>query len=272
LSKQGISADARSRIAEFLAVPDLDEVALNTGHHQRLIFVAAHFRREVTSTVLWLLNHGLQIQCFKVTPYRSGHDLFLNIEQIIPTPEAREMMISMAVKEAEEKNAGDELKQRHKLRLQFWQHCLEAFKQSKCSLFDHISPAKDHWLNAGSGFSGVVYTLIFGKKEARIQIEMMRREGRENTFIFNHLLHQKSSLESAFGADLEWLPLADKKACRIAYSLEIEGYNPENWPHIIAWMIAHMTALELALKTPLKQAIQALREQPEQTATEAPVP
>jgi hypothetical protein len=265
LSKQGISADARSQIAEFLEVPDLDEVALNMGNHQRLIFVAAYFRREVTSTVLWLLNHGLQIQCFKVTPYRSGNELFLNIEQIIPTPEAKEMMISMAVKEAEEKNAGAELKHRHKLRLHFWQQCLEAFKNSKCSLFNNISPAKDYWLNAGSGFSGVPYTLIFGKKEVRIQIEMMRREGRENTFIFNHLLEQKSIIETAFGADLEWLPLEDKKACRIAYSLEIESYNPENWPRIIEWMIDKMMGLESAIEKPLKQAMQELKQHPELT-------
>lgn len=263
LSQHNISEDARTKISEFLDAPDLDEVVLNTGNQQRLIFVAAHFRREVTSTALWLLSHGLLIQCFKVTPYRSGAELFLNVEQIIPTPEAKEMMISMAAKEAEEKSTGEELKQRHKLRLRFWQQCLDAFKNSPCDLFNNISPSKDHWLNAGSGFSSVPYTLIFGKKEARIQIEMIRRDGLENTFIFERLLVQKAKIEARFGAELDWLPLKEKKACRIACSMDIDGYNPENWPRIIEWMVERMTALEAAMDQPLKQAAQELRQNPE---------
>lgn len=263
LSQQGQVEGAHNKIAEFLDAPDLDEVVLNTGNQQRMIFVSAHFRREVTSTALWLLSHGLLIQCFKVTPFCSGVELFLNVEQIIPTPEAKEMMISMAAKEAEEKNTGEELKQRHKLRLNFWQQCLDAFKNSSCDLFNNISPSKDHWLSAGSGFSSVPYTLIFGKKEARIQIEMIRRDCLENTFIFERLLTQKAKIEAKFGADLDWLPLKEKKACRIAYSMDMDGYNPENWPRIIVWMVDRMTALETAMDQSLKQAALELKQHPE---------
>ncbi len=260
LTQQGNAEDARSKISEFLDVPDSDEMVLNSGNQQRLMMVAAHFRREVTSTALWLLSHGLVIQCFKVTPYRSGTELFLNVEQIIPTPEAKEMMISMAAKEAEEKSTGEETKHRHTLRLQFWQQCLEAVKQSNCQLFNNISPAKDHWLCAGSGLSSVAYTLIFAKKEARVQIDIGRREAAENTFIFESLKKHQTAIESQFGKPLAWLSLSGKKACRIAYCLEIEGYNTDNWPRIIAWMIAEMTALEKAFEYPLKQVAAELRQ------------
>ena len=264
LSQQGQTEDARSKISEFLEAPDLDEVVLNTGNQQRLLLVAANFRREVTSTALWLLSHGLLIQCFKVTPFRSGSELFLNVEQIIPTPEAKEMMISMAAKEAEEKSAGVEVKQRHRLRLSFWQQCLDAFKNSPCDLFNNISSSKDSWLNAGSGLSSVPYTLIFGKKEARIQIEMIRRDATENNFIFERLLAQKATIENKFGAALNWLPLKDKKACRVAYVMDIDGYNQDNWAQIIEWMIQHMSALEAAMEAPLRQAAQELKQLPVQ--------
>ncbi|WP_143751186.1 MULTISPECIES: DUF4268 domain-containing protein [unclassified Marinobacter] len=72
-------------------------------------------------------------------------------------------MIGMMAKEAEEKNASHEQKNRHTLRLAFWEQTLEAFGRSNCSLFNNINPAKDHWLNAGSGISGMGYQLIFGK-------------------------------------------------------------------------------------------------------------
>ena len=61
--------DANALVCEFLEVPDMGEVVLNSGNAQRLIFVAANYRKEVTSTALWLLSHGIQLQCFKVTPF-----------------------------------------------------------------------------------------------------------------------------------------------------------------------------------------------------------
>ena len=57
---------------------------INKGLSQRIILIAANFRREVTSTVLWLLNYRVRLQCFKVTPYTMGEQLLLNFEQIIP--------------------------------------------------------------------------------------------------------------------------------------------------------------------------------------------
>ncbi|GAM62058.1 putative inner membrane protein [Vibrio ishigakensis] len=108
-------------LCEFLEAPDLSEVVLNSGMDQRLMLVAANFRKEVTSTALWLLSHDIQVQCFKVTPYAMAEELFLNVEQIIPTPEAQELMIGMNAKEAEEKNTEAELKNRHRIRMAFWE-------------------------------------------------------------------------------------------------------------------------------------------------------
>jgi hypothetical protein len=60
---------------------DLPQVLLKPT---RLILVAAHYRKEVTNTVLWLSQFGVNCQCFKVTPWKAGDELFLNVEQIIP--------------------------------------------------------------------------------------------------------------------------------------------------------------------------------------------
>lgn len=95
--------NASQRICEFLDAPDLDEVKLNLGNSQRIMLVAANFRKEVTSTALWLLGQGISIACFKITPYSLGEQLLINIDQIIPTPEAKELMIGINAKEAEEK-------------------------------------------------------------------------------------------------------------------------------------------------------------------------
>ncbi|MEM7072951.1 MAG: endonuclease NucS domain-containing protein, partial [Pseudomonadota bacterium] len=60
-------ADASERICEFLDAQSIDDVTLNSGSDQRLILVAANFRKEVTSAVLWLIEKGVRIQCMKAT-------------------------------------------------------------------------------------------------------------------------------------------------------------------------------------------------------------
>ncbi len=55
--------------------------------------VAGKFRKEVTSTVLWLMNYGIRAQCFKVTPFALDEKLFLNIEQILPVKDTEDCLI-----------------------------------------------------------------------------------------------------------------------------------------------------------------------------------
>ncbi len=71
--------DAKESIVEFLEAADFDEITLNRSQSQRVMFVAARFRKEVTNTALWLIGHGISCQCFKVTPYLAGAELFLNV-------------------------------------------------------------------------------------------------------------------------------------------------------------------------------------------------
>jgi len=53
-------------------VEELEETVLNPGNDQRMIFIAANFRCEVTATALWLLSREIRAQCFKVTPYATA--------------------------------------------------------------------------------------------------------------------------------------------------------------------------------------------------------
>lgn len=254
-------ADASSQICEFLDAPDLDEVKLNLGNSQRIMMVAANFRKEVTSTALWLLGQGINIQCFKVTPHSLGEQLFINIDQIIPTPEAKELMIGISAKEAEEKTTEVVLKNRHNVRREYWEHALEVFQNSPCTLYNNISPSKDHWLSAGSGLSGCPYALIFLQKELRVEISIARSSTEENKFVFDFLNDKKAKIEESFGDQLEWLRLDNRKSSRIQYTCKADGFNKEHWSEWIEWHLAQMTKLEKVFKAPLQQASEALKKQ-----------
>ena len=254
-------ADASTQICEFLDAPDLDEVKINLGNSQRIMMVAANFRKEVTSTALWLLGQSINIQCFKVTPHSLGDQLFINIDQIIPTPEAKELMIGINAKEAEEKSTEVVLKNRHNVRRQYWEQALEVFQNSACTLYNNISASKDHWLSAGSGVRACPYSLIFNQKELRVELWLSKADAEKNTFLFEHLKSQKDSIHKAFGAELDWQDLPGKKSCRVQYSLPVDGFNRDRWPEWIDWHFTNMTKLEKALKTPLQKADEALKKQ-----------
>lgn len=261
--------DAKTLLCDFLEVPDLTEVVMNSGNNQRLILVAAQFRKEVTSTVLWLLSHNIHLQCFKATPYALGTELFLQIEQIIPTPEAAEFMIGINEKEAAEKATESEVKTRHRIRQEFWTKALEALKASKTDLYNNISPSKDHWLSAGSGVSRCPYNLIFGNKMIRVEVQIDWGTKAENKYMFDYLQDQKISIEAVFGHELTWDRLEDRVSCYVRYAKAVEGDNKENWPEMIDWLVEHVSKLEAAFKKPLAEAYSAMKKAGvEQSATQ----
>lgn len=139
LDRKESGGDAKDKIIDFFDEIDYDEIVLNEKD-QRIIFIAANFRKEITSAALWLLNHNISLQCFKVTPYGFGEELFLNIDQIIPTKESEEYMIKMAKKEQEQKSSDQKLQNGHIIRFEFWKKLLEAMNKSGSVLFANISP------------------------------------------------------------------------------------------------------------------------------------
>ncbi|WP_242525989.1 DUF4268 domain-containing protein, partial [Bacteroides thetaiotaomicron] len=88
------------------------------------------------------------------TPFALENQLFLTVEQIIPTKDTEDFVISMADKMQEEISTQEGLKDRHKLRMEFWSKIMPMLK-GKTPIFQNVSPSKDHWLSSGgTGISG----------------------------------------------------------------------------------------------------------------------
>ncbi|EPM7555380.1 DUF4268 domain-containing protein [Citrobacter freundii] len=255
-------------MAEFLGCESLDEVQINQSRTQRVMMVAASFRKEVTNTALWLMQFGLRVQCFKVKPYKFNDDVFVDIRQVIPTPEAESFMIGMAQKEAEEQSTSGGVKAILMIRKAFWTKTLERLKTSSCTLYNNISPSTDHWISAGSGISAVSWNLIFSKKESRVELWIAKSSAESNTFAFNWLYEHKEAIENTFGQALKWEPLPGKKSCRISFATPATSLDESNWPAMIDWLLVNLTAFEKALDpfiAPLNIALKDISNAPEET-------
>lgn len=259
LNKNNRNKNSEEIISEFLNAEDFGEIQLN--QNQRIILVSGNYRKEVTSTVMWLLTkYNLKIQCFKATPYSFNDQIFLDIRQIIPVKEAEEYTIKMAEKAQEEQSTQDELKGRYQVRLEFWKQHLQKFNR-KSNLFGNISPSKDNWLSAGTGVSGVGFNFTISRTYARTEVYMSRSVAEENKFIFDKLLAQKETIENETGV-LEWERLDDKKACRIKQELNnVNLYEKDDWEKMSNFMIDSMLKLEPAFRKPLNKINNELKKE-----------
>ena len=251
---------ALANLCEFLEVEDLDDRVLNAGNEQRLVLVAANFRKEVTTTVLWLIGHGVRAECFRVVPYSFGEEVLIDLQQIIPMPEAEDYMIGMAAKESEEKSVQGTQKRREEMRRAFWTRTLEELRSRNIARYANISPSKESWLTSATGVSGCEYQLIFYKNEARVELSLKRSKD-DNKWIFDQLDRQKQEIEERFGAEFQWHRLSDNKASRICYAHPFDGFNVENWPDRIEWLCEHFVKLDQTFTEPLARLNQRLRSQ-----------
>jgi len=259
LNKINIKEDAGDNLSEFLNGADFEELQLNK--HQRLVMVAGSFRKEVTSTVLWLLNnYKVRIQCFKATPYSYENQLFLNIEQIIPIKEAEEYTIKMAEKTQEDIETQDELKSRYKTRLSFWKILLDKIKETENKSFQNINPSKENWISSSVGMNGVSLNFVVSRSYARTELYMSRSIKEENKFIFDELAKNKLEIEKEFGDKLTWERLDNKKASRIKHEKAgVSLYENKDWNTMIDFMIDSMSRMEKVFKKRLKSINQKLK-------------
>lgn len=247
LKRNGSQDSAEESLQDFLESEDFRE-RLNSGNTQRVMMVAGNFRKEVTSTVLWLLNYGIRVQCFKATPYKLEDQIFINFEQIIPVKEAEEYTISMAKKSREEVGAQEELKEKQKKRFEFWSNYLEEINMVS-KLYQNISPGKDQWITAGSGLGYVGYSTVITSESIRIELSIAGKSRDDNKMVFDKLHEKRVAIEEKFGNPLLWERQDDIKSSRIKFELTGVSYlNHEDWPEIFRFMKEVLPKFESAIK------------------------
>ena len=83
--------DASRSILEFLEWDEPREGEF--AQDIRIVLVAAEFSKELTTAVLWLNDQNLDVRCVRMRPCKSDGVLFLDVQQVIPLPEAEEYQV-----------------------------------------------------------------------------------------------------------------------------------------------------------------------------------
>jgi hypothetical protein len=104
-----IGADASSAENAILGFLGWDEpVAGDFAQDVRIVLVSADFKKEITTSVIWLNERDLDIRCVRLIPYNFMGKILLDIQQVLPLPEAAEYQIKLKKKAAEERKSSRE--------------------------------------------------------------------------------------------------------------------------------------------------------------------
>ncbi len=91
------SIQARTELLEFFNTTGEEPIV---SSKVRIILASADFGPEITTTVLWLNEfYGMDICCIRLRPYEIHDTAFIDIQQIIPLPEAADYQIKIRQKE-----------------------------------------------------------------------------------------------------------------------------------------------------------------------------
>ncbi len=97
LERGGDTSDPKDRLLQFLGwdEPKEDQFAQD----MRIVLASADFSREITTAVMWLNERDLDIRCVRLRPYQDSEGgVLLDIQQVIPLPEAAEYQVQLKTK------------------------------------------------------------------------------------------------------------------------------------------------------------------------------
>mgnify|MGYP003624366139 CR=1 FL=1 len=103
LNKSGKEEDAESNLLEFLewSEPNEDEFAQEV----KILLAGADFSKELTSSVMWLNEFGLDIKCIRLHPYLDEGATLLDVQTVIPLPEVKDYQVKVREKKQKEREA-----------------------------------------------------------------------------------------------------------------------------------------------------------------------
>ncbi len=224
------------------AAPEEDAFAQET----RVILAAADFGKEITTTVLWLRDrYGVDVRCVRLRPHRMADGrLLLDIQTLIPLPEAEAFQTQIGAKKAAENK---ERVERHDLRYRFWSQLLGTARQ-RTALHANRSPSDGSLIVGSAGRRGFSLNYVIRQTDSQVELKI-NSDAPSGDATFSALKQQRPEVEEAFGGELTWEAPPAIGGWRICHRTA-GGYRSAeaDWQAIQETMIGAMVRLDAAVR------------------------
>jgi hypothetical protein len=221
--------EAQARLLTFLDWSEPDEE--NFAGDVRITLVSEGFSKELTTAVLWLRERDIDIRCIRLRPYTAGTATLVDVDQVIPLPEAEDYTVRIREKEQRERKSrsGRWSADAQQFCLDYWQGVLDAIRPSGI-LEPDAKPMKKEDMRFKVGWPDLWLKAYFSRREPKMAVWLACR-GESAATTYSALEAHKAEIERAVGQPLVWRKNEDRE--RWSLSLDMNGPNAndrEDWP------------------------------------------
>ncbi|MBR3206855.1 MAG: DUF4268 domain-containing protein [Bacillus sp. (in: Bacteria)] len=206
-----------------------------------VVWIVESARDEHASAIEWLNKYTTDELAFflvEVHAYKIGDSLPAPYFKIIEQP-------NDFAKTAQKISKSGKLSTSQEARLDFWTKFNDVL-ETNGKPFNKRKATTDHW-----------YSIAIGTSQAHISIDLVNKEHRmrvglwisDNKDLFDVLYEKKEEIEAAFGEELEWNRLDDKKASLVCtYIKGLDFKKQDNYPELMQQAIDTVVKMRSVMK------------------------
>ncbi|MFZ2874048.1 MAG: DUF4268 domain-containing protein [Phycisphaerales bacterium] len=258
LDRTGAGRDGKDEMLKHLGwgEPREDEFAKDV----RIVLVSGDFSRELTTAVLWLNERELDIRCVRMKPYANGGETIVDVQQVVPLPEAEDYMVQVREKEQAQRV---EQAARHSEKRAFWTAVLPEVRRAT-GKFMNWSPSDGNWIATELGVKGVRVVLRVRREDCAVDLYIDGGPGSRawNKAVYDRLLARRAEVDGAYGPGLNWNRMDEYQASALTvYPADI-GYvaAPDEWSEAAAAMGRHAQRMFSVLRPFVESAVKVVGE------------
>lgn len=222
-------AEARDRMLHFLdwSTPNEDAFASDV----RIVLVSEGFSKELTTAVLWLRDRDMDIRCIRLRPYRADGKTLIDVQQVIPLPEAQDYMVRIREKEQQERRsrAARFSEESQQTCVDYWQGVLSVIEPANI-LEQGCRPGRKEDMRFRVGWPQFWLKAYFSRRHPKGGVWLDCR-GDSGLKTFEVLKSHQTEIEAAVGEPLVWT--TDDEREQGTLSIRLAGFDANDrtdWP------------------------------------------
>ena len=222
-------AEAKDRMLRFLgwSAPDEDSFASDV----RIVLVSEGFSKELTTAVLWLNSRDINIRCIRLQPYRADGKTLIDVQQVIPLPEAQEYTIRIREKQQQERRSRSARfsEESQQACVDYWQGVLDELTPSGI-LEPGIKPPRKEDIRFKVGWPDFHLKAYFSRAspEAGVWLSCRGDNGFAN---YEALESHRAEIERAIGGPVKWTADEDREKGSLSSRFpSFDANDKSDWP------------------------------------------
>jgi len=244
--------EAESRILQFLDWSEPDEE--NFAGDVKIVLVSEGFSKEITTAVLWLRDRDIDIRCIRLRPYTVDDKTLVDVDQVIPLPEAEDYIVRLREKEQKERKSKAERwsPTAQQFCVDYWQGVLGALQVTGIGDVQQSPPRREN-IRFKIGWPSFPLNAWFSRREPRLSV-WMGCKGENGLSNFLSLREHRKEVEDAFGEPLDWTADEDLNRGSVSWRASACDVNDRtDWPGQHQMVADHVARLYRAVEPFVEQ-------------------